>query len=284
MSQTLPVLDHGFVTLRNISGPTRRTGGICGQNADNNGIRLFDADDTDPANVARISFNNSDSNRSRKQDLALSDYLLKNLHTSPFEQIQIWLEMKMPIFIARQFVRHRTQAINEVSGRYVTLPAEWYIPEVVGGKASNNKQGQADNLDPWDQASFKGILNRHCEQGYQDYLDALKSGVAPEHARLLLSLNHYTHWITSINLHNLMHFLALRAHSHAQIEAQKYAEAIYTLLVSVLPETMKLFDKHRRKYGNVEKLLEELVGASKLKELGNEAAAALALESLTEVE
>lgn len=227
------VLDHGFVALRNVSGPTRRSGS------------LFDAHDVDPANSARMSFNQTDSGRTIEQDLKLADYLMRNWHTTPFEMIEIWVEMKMPIFVARQFVRHRTATINEVSGRYIALPAEWYIPEVVGGKAATAKQGQEDNLPYSDQQEFHEALDKHCENGYSNYLNAISEGVAPEHARMFLSLNHYTHWLWKQDLHNMMNFLRLRNHSHAQIESQQYAKAIDGVLRSVLPHTMELFDKYR---------------------------------------
>ena len=113
---------------------------------DGDSIRDFDGDDTDPANSARMSFDSMDSGRTRDEDLRLAEYLMKNKHTTPFEMIEVWIEMKMPIFVARQFVRHRTVTINEVSARYVTLPEEWYIPDVVGGKAATAKQGQEDTL------------------------------------------------------------------------------------------------------------------------------------------
>lgn len=229
----LKVLDHGFVKLRNVSGPTRREEAV------------FDADDVDPAQAARMSFGAMNKDRERGDDLKLCNYLMKNWHTSPFEMIEIWLEMKMPIFVARQFVRHRTCSINEVSGRYVTLPAEWYIPEVVGGKAKSNKQGQEDNLSEEDQENFKWRLNKSCELDYKVYLDCINKGVAPEHARMFLHLNHYTHWLWKQDLHNLMHFMALRRDSHAQVEAREYANAIYDLLCQVLPESMKLFDQYR---------------------------------------
>lgn len=253
------VLDHGFARILNVAGP--------------NGP----ADDTDPAQVARISFDNLDADRTRDQDIKLCDYLLRNMHTSPFEHIQIWLEMKMPIFVARQFVRHRTQGINEVSGRYVTLPEEWYIPEVVGGKAKSNKQGQVDNLRQDVQDTFKAALNAQCDISYRAYLHFMHLGVAPEHARMYLHLNHYTHWVTTINLHNLMHFLSLRADSHAQVEAVKYAEAIISMMRTVLPEMMKLFDKHRRGSRNIEALLIESLGEKTVRELGLDGAAQLLL-------
>jgi thymidylate synthase (FAD) len=252
MRNTIKVLDHGFVSLRNISGPTRRSSDLH-HNPEEGALfkefyiaRDFDADDTDPANTARMSFDQTDSNRTREVDLKLCDYLMRNKHTSPFEMIEVWLEMKMPIFVARQMVRHRTTSINEVSGRYVTLPAEWYIPETVGGAASNKKQGQADNLDQAEQTLFKFLLDQHCANGYNSYTNSIAGGVAPEHARMFLSLNHYTHWIWKQDLHNLMHFLALRDHSHAQIESQRYAQAVDTLVRRVLPNCMELYDKYRR--------------------------------------
>jgi thymidylate synthase (FAD) len=235
------VLDHGFVTLRNIAGPTRRT------QYDGYDNPQFDADDTDPANAARMSFDMTDSDRAREADLKLCHYLMRNWHTSPFEMIEVWLEMKLPIFVARQFVRHRTVSINEVSGRYVKLPAEWYIPEVVGGKAPTKKQGQEDNLSDTDQVVFREALHRHCSRGYTYYEGALRDGVAPEHARMFLSLNHYTHWLWKQDLHNMMHFLSLRDHSHAQVEAQVYAKAVDAHIRSVLPHCMALYDEFRRR-------------------------------------
>lgn len=233
----MDVLDHGFVALRNMSGPTRRADAP------------FDASDIDPANSARMSFDNMDSGRTEEQDLRLADYLMRNWHTTPFEMVEVWIEMKMPIFVARQFVRHRTATINEVSGRYVTLPAEWYIPEVVGGKAVDKKQGQEDNLSEEEQEMFRMALEDHCETGYDRYTTAIGCGVAPEHARMFLSLNHYTHWLWKQDLNNILHFLRLRDHSHAQAEAAQYARAIDKMLRKFLPHTMELYDKYRRLEG-----------------------------------
>lgn len=230
----IDVLDHGFVVLHNLSGPTRRPDAP------------FDAHDTDPANTARMSFGQMNSGRTEEMDLKLCEYLMKNRHTTPFEMIECWIEMKMPIFVARQFVRHRTATINEISGRYVTLPRQWYIPEVVGGKAANAKQGQEDTLDADKQELFKLHLSDHCERGYNDYLHHMSNGVAPEHARMFLSLNHYTHWMWKQDLHNIMHFLSLRDHSHAQIESQQYAKAITQMLRKYLPNSMALYDENRR--------------------------------------
>lgn len=229
-----PVLDHGFVILRNMAGPTRRRD------------LTFDAHDIDPAQAARMSFGQM-GERTQEEDLRLSRYLMKNWHTSPFEMIEIWLEMKMPIFVARQFVRHRTVSINEISGRYITLPEEWYVPAVVGGKAPNAKQGQADTLDPDTQEEFRLGLNDVCRISYEAYTYWIRQGVAPEHARLFLHVNHYTHWLWKQDLHNIMHFLSLRDHSHAQIEAQAYAQAIDGHIRGVLPASMALYDEFRRR-------------------------------------
>jgi thymidylate synthase (FAD) len=215
----------------------------------------FDADDIDPANVARISFDKLDSGRTRADDLKLYEYLIKNSHTTPIETIEIWLEMKLPIFLARQFIRHRTMSFNEMSGRYATLPQEWYLPEIVGGKSKDKKQGQEDNLPKEIQDWFISTLDSLCYDSYGRYLQSLRSGVAAEHARLFLHLNHYTHWTMKVDLHNMMHFLSLRLHEHAQVEAIAYAEAIYSLLKIHLPKSMEYFDIFKRKLSKEEKEL-----------------------------
>ena len=244
INNTIKVLDHGFVTLRNISGPTRRTFDYVPNDVLHQTEiieRDFDVDDTDVANSARMSFDQSDLERTYEVEMKLNKYLMANRHMTPFESIEVWLEMKLPIFVARQFVRHRTAALNEVSGRYVTLPAEWYIPDVVGGKPENKKQGQSDNLSFDKQALFKRELDEHCQVGYEAYIAQMNLGVAPEHARLFLSLNHYTHWLWKQDLRNLFGFLCLRDHSHAQIESQQYAKAIVKLLESQIPGLIGLY-------------------------------------------
>jgi thymidylate synthase (FAD) len=233
---TTPVLDHGNVILRNLAGPTRRP------------EQEFDASDRDPAEAARMSFDQMDADRSEEEDFRLCNYLMKNWHTSPFEMVEIWMEMKMPIFVARQFIRHRTASVNEISGRYIVLPAEWYIPEVVGKAPPKGgaKQGQVEGLDAATQSWFKERLDLDCRASYHDYLGAVEREVAPEHARMMLHLNHYTHWLWKQDLHNMMNLLRLRDHSHAQTEAQQYAVAIDGHLRGVLPNSMKLYDEYRR--------------------------------------
>ena len=249
MKNKIKCLDHGFVKLLNISSAIPRQTDYEEINTGDGTIvfvQEFSADDFDPAICARISFDNFEEKRTEEQNMKLVEYLIAHHHTSPLEMTTIWLEFKLPIFIARQFMRHRMCSYNEVSGRYATLPAEWYIPEVVGGKAKSNKQGQEDNLSEDAQRLFRNNLDSLCEDSYHQYKIFLAKGVAPEHARMFLHLNHYTHYIMKTDLHNMMHFLALRLDQHAQIEARVYAQAIYDLLSEYLPETMKLFDKYRR--------------------------------------
>ncbi len=243
MLKTIPVLDHGFIRIHNIAGPTRRAVTL----------NMFDADDTDPANTARMSYNEMDGDRTREEDLKLAEYLMKNRHTSPFEMIDIWVEMKLPIFVARQLVRHRTASLNEVSGRYVQLPAEWYIPtpENVGIKALTNKQGRdipaASGESELELAEkFCYFLNLSCEDSYKAYETALSEGIPNELARLFLHLNHYTHWMWKQDLHNMMHLLSLREDGHAQYENRQYAHAIANAIREQLPHSMELYDKYRR--------------------------------------
>ncbi len=235
----IKVLDHGYVKLRNLSGPTRRPD------------EEFDADDVDPANTARFSFDQADQDRDREDDIKLDRYLMKNYHTTPIEMIEVWLEMKMPIFVARQFVRHRTVSINEVSARYVKLAPEFYIPELenVGIKSKSNKQGrtiiEVENGGPTISELVKVFvesLRVNSEATYEMYEAALKANIPNELARCFLPLNIYTKWIWKQDLHNMMHFLKLRMHPHAQFEAREYANAIYELLAPQLPALMGMFE------------------------------------------
>lgn len=231
------VLDHGYVRLRNVSGPVRRLD------------RMFDADDVDPANAARFSFDAADKvGRTREADLKLAKYLLSHKHTTPFEMVEIWLEMKMPIFIARQFVRHRTATINEISGRYIKLPEEFYIPDpaTIGVPAATNKQGRDAHLENPYAVRFTETLHENCRKAYAQYEFDLANKIPAEIARMQLPLNIYTKWLWKQDLHNIMHFIAVRIDGHAQWEAQQYAQAVYTLLKDALPYSMELFDEYRR--------------------------------------
>ncbi len=148
------------------------------------------------------------------------------------------VEHKEHNFVANNIVTHN--CINEISGRYVQLPEDWYIPEVVGAKSADKKQGQDNSLDEAAQDWFKHALNKQCYDSYLLYKMALSNNVAPEHARLLLHVNHYTHWVWKQDLHNMIHFLKLRLHEHAQVEAREYASAILELLRGAIPDIMEI--------------------------------------------
>lgn len=227
-------LDFGYVKLLNLASPVSKSDDDWPCNA-------FGADITDIAKSARISFNNFEKDRTREQDLKLVKYLITNQHWTPVEMIETYWEMKLPIFLARQFVRHRTATINEVSARYSTLPEEFYIPANVGGKPTKGaKQGQEDNLTDWCKSAFQTNLETACKYSYNCYKSALDAGVAPEHARLFLHVNHYTTWIWKQDLRNLIHFLRLRLDAHAQVEARIYAKAMLDLLTEEMPEITEI--------------------------------------------
>lgn len=250
------ILDKGNITLLNVANAIPRS------------YQPFDASDADPAIVARQCFASFGEERAVELDLRLVKHLEANKHTSCLEMTEFWFSMKLPLFVADQFKRHRSAilleneeaqqflssetsmyndpTINQTSARYVPLEAEWYIPEVVGGKAISAKQGQEDNLSAHTQKTFKILLDTTCKDSYGKYIDSINSGIAPEHARLFLHTNHYTSWVWKQDLHNLFHFMMLRTDAHAQLEARVYAEAMYGLISEVLPETMKIFDAHRR--------------------------------------
>lgn len=257
MTNEIKVLDHGFVKLLNLSGPVRRQRPAItvrkGKTVDR-----FDADDIDPALVARTSFNQddlvggiveavdmgADAPRTREQELKLVKYLMDNRHTTPLEMIVCWIEMKMPIFVARQLVRHRTVSINEVSARYVQLDNEFYIPELenVGVKSESNKQGRnTDGSIPEVAGFFSEALEQHCDNAYGLYEKFINQGVPNELARTFLPVNIYTRWVWKQDLHNMMHMLRLRMDPHAQFEIRQYADAIFNLLEEQLPDLMGFF-------------------------------------------
>lgn len=253
---TRQVLDKGFVRLMNVCGPTRRTwdhspGPEGSTNAE---PREFDGDDIDPANVARKSFNQMDSGRTRDEDLRLCDYLMRNRHTTPFQFVQIYLTLKLPIFVARQLMRQRTQSIDEVSGRYVQLPDDWYVcalEDIRFAVADKKQGGGLINLDDPIQVAkarvYQHMTEQSCKQSYANYQFFLDMGIAPELARTELHLNYYTEYVVSMDLHNMLNnFFRLRDHSHAQLESQRYAQAADGLVRRVLPNSMALYDKYVR--------------------------------------
>lgn len=248
------ILDFGYVKLRNLSGPTRR---IHDEEQEVFDFKTgefiqtptsFDADDVDPAQTARVCFDNLGAERTRDEDLKLYEYLIAHQHTSPIEMIETWWEIKVPMFIGEQILRHRTASINKISGRYSILPEEFYIPEVVRGKGGTNKQGSEDNLDDETQSIVRKHITVSSAKSYDLYKSILGIGVAPELARMVLPANVYTHFVYKQDLHNLMHFMSLRLDDHAQYEVQVVSQAMYDLLKQYLPKSMEFFDKYKRKF------------------------------------
>ncbi len=230
----IPVLDHGFV-------------------------RVVDYMGTDSAIVqaARVSYGKG--TKKVNEDAGLINYLLRHRHTTPFEMCEIKFHIKLPIFIARQWIRHRTANVNEYSGRYSIMDKEFYIPapEQLASQSRLNHQGRGDVLEGAEAQRVLQLLREDATKVYEHYeemlnmdadeniLDEKKSGLARELARMNLSLNYYTQWYWKIDLHNLLHFLALRADSHAQYEIRVYAEAMLEVLKAWVPITYAAFMDYR---------------------------------------
>ena len=215
------VLDHGFVRLIDYMG-----------------------DDGAIVQAARVSYGRG--TRRRSDDRGLIRYLMRHRHTTPFEMCEIKLHVKLPIFVARQWIRHRTANVNEYSARYSILDREFYVPgaEVIRSQSQTNRQGRGEQLSPGDAARVQELLRedaelprtgttRSCSMSRrpESPRDEEQSGLARELARMNLSLNFYTQWYWKIDLHNLLHFLSLRADEHAQYEIRVYADAILDRVV-----------------------------------------------------
>ena len=195
---------------------------------------------------ARVSY--GEGTKSVSQDGALIDYLLRHQHTSPFEQVVMTFHVKMPIFVARQWVRHRTGRMNEVSGRYSIMKEEFYVPEAdkVSPQSKDNKQGRAS--EAFDSETANKIINQ-LEEGqkssYENYSELLDAGLAREIARINLPLSLYTEFYWEMDLHNLFHFLKLRLDSHAQYEIRVYAEVMLEMCKKVAPMATESFINHQ---------------------------------------
>lgn len=180
------------------------------------------------------------------KDAKLIDYLVKNHHTSPLECVSFTFEVKAPIFVVRQWHRHRTWKYNEVSARYSELPAEFYIPEVsqITTQSASNKQMRTDDIHPGAEL-FQRVISAQCESAFATYQMMLKEGVPRELARGVLPMNTYTHMFATVDLHNLAHFLRLRLHSHAQYEIRVYALAMLELIEPIVPVAVAALIRHR---------------------------------------
>jgi thymidylate synthase (FAD) len=197
--------------------------------------------------------------RQVSDDRGLIRYLMRHHHSTPFEMCEIKYHVKLPIFIARQWIRHRTANVNEYSARYSVLDKEFYIPaaEQLAAQSDNNRQGRGDVLTGDEAAQVLDLLKFDAEKTYRDYAwmlnegpdgepaDADRSGLARELARINLTLNTYTQWYWKTDLHNLMHFLRLRADPHAQYEIRVYADAMIETLNAWVPLAAEAFREYR---------------------------------------
>lgn len=211
-------------------------------------VRLVDylGGDARIVQSARVSY--GEGTKAVREDKGLINYLMKNDHTSPFEQVILTFHCKMPIFVARQWVRHRTARLNEISGRYSVMKDEFYLPEPdqVRLQSQVNKQGRSDETIPLEDA-LKLIekLEKSNADTYNDYEEMLESGLARELARINLPLSLYTEWYWQIDLHNLFHFIHLRANPDAQYEIRVFALALAKCAKAVAPLAYEAFEEHK---------------------------------------
>lgn len=230
----LPVLDHGFVRVIDYMG-----------------------DDAAIVQGARVSYGRGTKKVS--QDRGLIFYLMRHRHTSPFELCEIKFHVKLPIFVARQWIRHRTANVNEISGRYSILDREFYVPDPahLAAQSSMNRQGRGEVLQGEEARQVLDMLRADAATNYDHYeqmlnerdtgdiIDPSRQGLARELARINLTLGTYTQWYWKIDLHNLMHFLSLRAEDHAQYEIRAYADIMLDILARWTPITYEAFGQYR---------------------------------------
>jgi thymidylate synthase (FAD) len=190
---------------------------------------------------ARVSY--GDGTKTTRGDRGLIRYLLRHWHTTPFEMVEFKFHIKMPIYIARQHMRHRTASINELSARYSVVPKEFYEPDVLRGQSQVNHQGSEGIVDLDD--ALRQRVSRHMNEAFGVYDALLEDGCCREQARGVLPQSTYTEFYWKINLHNLMHYLQLRMEKGAQKEIRDYAEAIYALVEPLVPITMEAFRDFR---------------------------------------
>src|ERR1051325_10613393 len=232
--EALPVLDHGFVRVVDYMG-----------------------DDGAIVQAARVSYGRG--TRRVSEDRGLINYLMRHRHTTPFEMCEIKYHVKLPIFVARQWIRHRTANVNEYSARYSILDNEFYIPapEHLAAQATTNRQGRGAVLEGEAAQRVLDLLRSEAERSYAGYAALLNEdetgapadpdqpGVARELARMNLSLNVYTQWYWKTDLHNLLHFLSLRADPHAQYEIRAYADAMLDTVKRWVPMAYAAFLEYR---------------------------------------
>ncbi|MDR2864726.1 MAG: FAD-dependent thymidylate synthase [Spirochaetaceae bacterium] len=222
LDKEFPVLDKGFIRLVDYLGSDERV-----------------------VQSARVSYGKG--TKTYREDAGLIDYLLRNRHTSPFEQVVLTFHVKMPIFIARQWVRHRTARLNEISGRYSVMKDDFYVPatEDVAPQSQDNKQARApDAFSPEQADKIRTTLIGEQKRAFTEYSALLDTGLARELARINLPLSLYTEIYWQIDLNNLFHFLELRMGDHAQKEIRDYARVLFELTKKVAPVSCASFERH----------------------------------------
>ncbi|MHC1693209.1 MAG: FAD-dependent thymidylate synthase [Sphaerochaetaceae bacterium] len=220
LDKEFPVLDKGFVRLVDYLGSDARV-----------------------VQAARVSY--GEGTKTYRQDKGLINYLLRNGHTSPFEQVNFTFHIKMPIFVARQWIRHRTGRVNEISGRYSIMPDEAYVPDAahINPQSDDNKQGRSpEQMESALQKSVLELLQKDQQRAFDTYHALLDLGTARELARVNLPLSLYTQWYWQMDLHNLLHFLQLRLDDHAQYEIRVYAQVILEIVRKVCPNVCEAFE------------------------------------------
>jgi thymidylate synthase (FAD) len=227
--RTIRVHDHGFVALVDCMPRLVAEG----QTADSAIVQ-----------AARVSY--GQGTKQVSEDRGLIRYLLRHRHTTPFEMVEFKFHCAMPIFIARQWIRHRTANINEYSGRYSIMPDRFYQPTIdnVRKQSTTNRQGSEGAIDAGLAQEFLDYLNEG-EKRYAEYLRLTQAGVTRELARIALPQSLYTEWYWKCDLHNILHFLSLRMDSHAQQEIRDYATAMCALIEPIVPITMEAFRDYR---------------------------------------
>lgn len=226
LHQAVPVLDHGFIRVVDYMG-----------------------DDAAIVQAARVSY--GAGTRTARDDAGLIRYLMRHWHSTPFEMCEIKLHVKLPVFVARQWIRHRTANVNEYSARYSILDREFYIPDPshLAAQSRVNNQGRGELLEGEEAARVLAILRDDSMRAYDNYEAMLsqdgQQGLARELARMNLPMNVYTQWYWKVDLHNLFHFLRLRADAHAQYEIRAYAEALCDVVKDWVPHAWAAFEDYR---------------------------------------
>lgn len=193
--------------------------------------------------AARVS--TGSSKRTPEADKKLLRYLMRHYHTSPFEMVEFKFKIKMPIYLARQHMRHRTASINEISGRYSKLPEDFGMFDEYNYQSPMNHQGGGDRLREVDETAAFDKQYHLCKKAFDVYDELIDMGVAKEQARAHLPLNTYTTFIWKVNLHNLLHYIELRIDPHAQREIREYAQVILDLVEPLVPWTIEAWRDYR---------------------------------------